>query len=237
MPSGSEPVSALTLVMSSAVVSALVNVGWGAFSRWLERNKEAREKAQKVGHVYLALALQLEAFARQCNERLYDIRVALERYRSEEDGSGFNTLSKAEFEFEPEPDWAALPVSFVANVKGLPTRFRQCDMWINEQFQHWADLDEAFELEMEKLAFYALKACDLSSKIRTQIRAESDETDGIVGHFQTILDRRHNSYLNRPGQRTFIPELHAQFENERSESSGLSRAKLLGKLMKKLRAP
>lgn len=210
MPTGSDPVSTLTLIMSSAVVSAGVNVGWSMCLKLIERRKEA----QKVDHVYLAIATQLEAFARRCNERLYDISSGVERYRTHGDSSLLNNLMPVPFEFTPEPDWTALPVRFVAKVRALPNRFEQCNAWINAAFKAWAELDDAYELDEERLAFYAIKACNLASEIRTKIKAGDGEVDDLVEHFRSILNKRRNMYRQYPGVHSFIPELRAQFESE-----------------------
>lgn len=210
MPIPAEPVSTFTLIMSSAVISAGVNVGWSAFLKLLERRKEAR----KVDHVYLAIVSQLEAFARRCNERLYDISNGVERYRTFGDSTLLNNLMSIPFEFTPEPDWTALPVRFVAKVRALPNRFEQCNAWINAAFMTWAELDDAYELDEERLAFYALKACNLASEIRKKIKAGDGEVDDLVEHFQSILNTRRNMYRQYPGVHSFIPELRAQFESE-----------------------
>jgi hypothetical protein len=214
MATGSQDVSALTLIMSSAVISAVVNVGWNAYAKWGERKKEAAKEAQKVGHVYLALVLQLEGFARQCNERHYDIGIGIERYRTEHDSSVFDGLSSILFEFSPEPDWTALPIPFVAKLKSLTNRFEQCNSWIETQFQLWAGLDEAYELEEERLAYYGLNACKLASEIRIEIEAGDGELGYLITHFQSVIDTRRNSYVTNPGMHTLIPELRAHFESE-----------------------
>jgi hypothetical protein len=49
--------------MSSAVVSAAINVGWSAWNKRTDRRREAESELKRVNHVYLEIALQLEAFA------------------------------------------------------------------------------------------------------------------------------------------------------------------------------
>jgi hypothetical protein len=118
------------------------------------------------------------------------------------------------FEFMPEPDWTALPIPFVAEVKALPNRFEQCNSWINSQFHQWADMDEAYELDAERLAYYALKSCELASKIRVKLKADDDQLDDLVTHFRHIIDKRRERYKNNPDFYVLIPELRAQFDNE-----------------------
>lgn len=212
METGTKTVVALLL--SSALISALVNIAWNAISKWLDRKAETKKEAQKVAHVYLDLALQLEVFARQCNALLYDISDGIDLYRSQRDDSGLKNLRTVEFAFEPEPDWTALPIPFVAQVKTLPERFKQCSTWIGTQFRQWAAFDEAWELEEELHAFFALEACKVASDIRVQIGAGTAELTDLAAHFQSVIESRRRSYVQSPLHASLIPDLKAQFQRE-----------------------
>lgn len=218
METGTKTVVALLL--SSALISALVNIAWNAISKWLDRKAEAKKEAQKVAHVYLELALQLEAFARQCNAQIYDISDGIDLYRSQHDDAGLKNLRTVKFAFEPEPDWAALPIPFVAQVKTLPERFKQCSAWIGTQFRQWAEFDEAWELEEELHAFFALEACKVASDIRVQIGAGAGELTDLVAHFQSVIESRRRSYVQNPQHASLIPDLKAQFRREFPENKG-----------------
>jgi hypothetical protein len=214
MAAVTESVSVLTLVMSSAVVSALVNVGWNGYAKWLDQKKEAGKEVHRVGHVYLALVLQLESFARRCNEQLYDIEEAMERYSSAHDGSAFEKLPKIEFAFNPEPDWTMLPIPFVAKVQSLVNRFNQAHNWISSQFQYWADLDDAYQFEQERLAYYGHEACRLAAEIRVQIKAGDGDLSDLLNHFAFIVEKRRKWFLQTEQKHNLLPELRARFENE-----------------------
>ncbi|GAA0412697.1 hypothetical protein ACFOY5_04525 [Massilia aurea] len=204
-----EPVSALTLILSSAVVSAGVNVTWSVIARYLDRRKEA----QKIDHVYLSLALQMEEFARQCNGRIYDVSEALRRYYDDHDMAAFENFSRFVLDFAPEPDWVSLPIPFVAKIKSLQSRFDQCNSWVNMQSQLWAGLDDAYALDEERLAFYGKKACETAADIRSKIKAGPGENEDLISHFDTVLESRRSLYSQYPDSHTFIPELRAQFDS------------------------
>lgn len=212
MTTSTESVSAITLILSSAVVSAGVNVAWNAFARFLDWRRAKR----KIDHVYLNIVQQLEHFARRCNERMYDINEAMGEYRSNHDSGAFRGIAHLALDFHPEPDWTSLPIPFVAKVKSLQSRFEQCDSWIKAQFDLWADFADAYDLEEERLAFYGLKACEISAEIRSKLEAGASELDDLSAHFERVIDRRRTIDREDPGQHTFIPELRAQFERERS---------------------
>jgi len=214
MATPGEPVNYFALVMSSAVVSALMNVGWNYYAKRMEQAKEARKESHKIDHVYLKVVLQLEGFARRCNEQLYDIEEAMERYGSQHDSSAFENLSSIEFKFDPEPDWTLLPVPFVAKVQSLVNRFNQADSWIKAQYQYWADLDDAYQFEQERLAYYGNEACRLAAEIRAQIKAGEGELSDLINHFAFIVEKRRKWYLQTDQKHNLLPELRARFENE-----------------------
>lgn len=211
MAADQNTISTLALVLSSAVVSAAVTVAWNAIARYLDRRKEN----QRNDHIYLEIALQLETFARECNERIYDINEALGRYR-EHDQNAFSNIKGVSLRFNPEPEWTSLPVAFVAKVKGLQTRFNQSQAWLSAQFQLWAGLDDVHEFDEERLAFYALEACKIAVQTRKKIKAGSGETDSLNSHFEQVIDRRRTLYIANAERHTFIPELRAKFDSENS---------------------
>lgn len=214
-----DQVSMFTLVLSSAVVSAAVNVGWNAVSKAIDYFKEKSKDDQKVGHVYLGIATQLEAFARHCSARIYDINEGLSLYRGQHNDNAFEGFGPVLLQFSPEPDWTALPVHFAADVQALPSRFQQSDLWIRSQFQYWAEIDDAYEFEQERLAYYALKACDVAARIRLKIKAPDSELIDLTERFHTFIAQRRAVYQENPATHNFLPELQAQFERDQSRPS------------------
>lgn len=202
-----------TGVISGAVISALINLGWNAYVKAGDRNRVSEKEAHVVGHVYLEIVIQLERFARKCNGRLYDISTGLDMYRDQHDNSGLNDLPAILFLFDPEPDWTALPVQFVAELKSIADRYEQCSSWIAEQYLQWADYDDAYELEEGRLAYYGLEACKLVSEIRIQIDAGDGELEDLVRHFRSTISARRAFYEKNPSDvYSLIPELRGYFE-------------------------
>lgn len=215
MAVATESVSILTLILSSAGVSALVNVAWNAFARYLDQ----RATAKKTNHVYLSLALQLEDFARRCNAQIYDINEASAQYNQDQGSSAFQHILRIELDLAPGLEWNLLPVAFVAEIKGLPTRFEQCNSWIHAQYDNWADLEEAYELEKERLAFYALKACAASTETRSRIGAGPGDLTHLISSFEHVIERSRAQYVKYQDGQPFIPELRAQFDDMASQNT------------------
>jgi hypothetical protein len=202
-------------VVSSAVISALVNVAWNAYSSRQVRAREDAKEEHKVGHVYLGLVLKLDRFARLCHSRLYEISDAIETYRETHSSDAMRDMPPMPPIFDPASDWSALPIAYVARLETLLGRYEQCDSWIKEQFVVWAELDEAWEIECERLAFYGLAACKLATDTRALIKAGNEEFVDVIKHFESVINSR-RTYLRDNPQRayTIIPELRAQLEAE-----------------------
>jgi hypothetical protein len=80
MPATVEPATSInwvTVVASSALVSAVVNVGWNAISKFLDRRHENAKDKQRIDHVKLEIMDQLESFANRCASLMYDIHEGL----------------------------------------------------------------------------------------------------------------------------------------------------------------
>jgi hypothetical protein len=214
MAVATDSVSMLTLILSSAGVSALVNVAWNAIARYLDQ----RATARKTSHVYLSLALQLEDFARRCNAQIYDINEAFAHHRQDHTFLAFQHISEIQLELAPGLEWNSLPVAFVAEMKGLPTRFEQCNSWIHAQYDNGADIEDAYELEKERLAFYALKACAASAAARSRIGAGPGDLTHLVNSFEHVVERSRVQYEKYGDEQTFIPELRAQFDDTKSRN-------------------
>lgn len=204
----------LTLVMSSAVISAFVNVIWSARSKYVERKREDKKDAKRIGHVYLNIALSLESFGKQCDARLFDIENGLWQRARNHDESFLSRLKPFTFAFDPEPTWSELPIPFVAKVKVLPEQFESTSCWIGEQWSEWADLGDAYDLETERVAFYGLKAFEIAAAIRREIQAGECDTESHVEHFRSIIEQRRDAFRKQREGVTLLPELHAQFNRE-----------------------
>ena len=224
-------VNVYTLILSSAVVSALINVAWNAFARFHDR----RAAAKKMNHVYLSIALQLEDFACRCNAQIYDINEAVSEYH-EGQSTAFQKISPFKLEFTPEPEWTSLPVKFVAEIKSLSTRFEQCNSWIIGQFNNGTDADDTYALEEERLAYYALRACVVATSIRARIGAGTGDIFHLINNFEHVIERSRSSFLKYADSQPFIPELRAQFDSAASQNGEACRLPALSRVLSSVRA-
>jgi len=209
-PTTTVAVNWLTVALSSAVISAVINILWNAFSKIIDKRREDAKEKKIVGHVYLDVVFSLESFAKQCNARLYDIDIGLNLRYEYHDDSHLNKLVPLTLQFQPEPRWSELPVDFVAQVKALPGRLESTHDWIVEQHDHWADIDDAYEFERERVAFYGAVACEIAEQIREKILAGKGDTEHFRNHFQSLIEKR-RARFDEGSKEAFIPELRALF--------------------------
>jgi hypothetical protein len=209
-------VSWWTVVASSALTSAGVNVGWNAFSKWLDRRRENAKEKQRVDHVKLEIMDQLESFANRCASFMSDIDEGLGRHYQHDQDAFSNVQRSLALKFDPEPQWTELPVKFVAPLKALVREYGDTGEWISRA-DLWADVAEQYEYELERLAYYGLEVLDIADTIRVDIKAGERGTVQLEAsrlEFTRLIEKRFEAYQKRPCDTSFIPELEAQFENE-----------------------
>ncbi|PLP96822.1 hypothetical protein [Cupriavidus pauculus] len=214
----------LTLVASSAVVSALVNVGWNVCSKLLDRKREDEKDRKRVGHVYLDIALQLESFAKRSDAYLYDISNALWHRAAHHDEFYIKKLKSVSLSFEPEPNWTELPIPFVARLKALPGQSASTERWIRDQWDTWADIEDVYHLEEQCVAYYGIKVLDVADDIRREINAGIGDSGTLREHFTSEIETRRKRFAEDRTAITLIPELEAMFKSEYPETSKSSMA-------------
>ncbi|MBP0590475.1 hypothetical protein J8I87_12255 [Paraburkholderia sp. LEh10] len=205
----------VTVVASSALVSAIVNVGWNALSKAMDRRRENVKERQRVEHVKLEIVHQLEAFVRRCRNHSNDIHDGLNDYYHHHDDA-FQRVGTIAFVFDPAPKWEELPVSFVAPIKVMPNQFADCDMWIRGMAEY-SGIDDAYQFELERVAVYGLKALRTATAIKREINATYDggaELEMAERAFMELIEKRGQSFANVGGSMTLIPELEAMFKAE-----------------------
>jgi hypothetical protein len=208
----STPVNWIVVVLSSALGSGLVSA---ASALYLKRGDRAREDAARkiqVDHVFLTIALSLEAFARKCDDRIIAIDEAYVEAQSSNDMS---KLLQGPFHlsFNEEQVWADLPVPFVAEIKGVLREFGETNTWIHEQFDTWAHADDAYELEKERCAYFGLKFCESAEAVRVRIGADAADIANQRRNFQYLINTRRKQFrANR--DMAIIPGLTKQFTYE-----------------------
>ena len=213
-----ENINWITIVASSAVISALVNVAWGYMSKHIDSQKEKEKQKLKINHIYLNIAFDLEDFSKECNSHIYRVENLIWKIRFNfVEGKSSNHIP-IHLEFKSSPRWEDLPINFVSNTKALPSKFHSTDKWIFEQWRDYdIESDQAYELEIERAAFYGLEACNQAKKIRRELGIESSDIASYEEHFQTIIDVRKESFLKDRKQTLLIPELRSKFEADCAE--------------------
>lgn len=212
-------------VLTSSAVGSLVSLGGTVYTKWRDRQREDEKEKKRIAHVYLDVAMQLEAFARRCGARLMDIDRGLDERINDHNESLLSSLGPFTIAFDPVPNWTELPVAFVAKMKQFPSEFASTSEWISEQWRIWAGIEEAYALEEQLLAFYGLRAFRIAEEIRSEIGAGVLDNEALTACFQLEIDRRHDVWLRDRDAITLIPELDAAFSRELARRSVTERHK------------
>jgi hypothetical protein len=208
----SAPVNWIVVVLSSALGSGLVSAASALFIKRGDRAREDAARKIQVDHVFLTIALSLEAFARKCDDRIIAIDEAYAEAQSLNDMSKL-LLGPFQLNFDQELVWTDLPVPFVAEIKDVLREFVETNTWIHEQFNTWAHADDAYELEKERCAYFGLKFCELAEAVRVRIGADAADIVGQRRNFQSLINTRRQQFrANR--NMTIIPNLTRQFTYE-----------------------
>ncbi|HDR9765076.1 TPA: hypothetical protein QDC27_001189 [Burkholderia cepacia ATCC 25416] len=210
----------VALVASSAVIGAVAGATINTLSNWLlkllEAWRERRKEIQRVAHVKLEIMDQLESFANRCANFMYDIHEGLDKYYRYEENAFSNVPHGVPLKFDPEPQWAELPVPFVAPIKALTREYSDTGEWINRS-DLWAGIDEQYGYELERVAFYGLAVLKVADRIRREIKAGNGgalQLDASRSEFEKVIEQRRERYLQLGGDITLIPELEALFERQ-----------------------
>ena len=202
-------------VLSGTVASSLINLGWNAWTRKADRKREEAKEANRIKHVYLDIARDLELFSSECAVQMSEIENAQHAYYTAEDRHALGKLQLTKLRFDTEPSWIDLPVEFVDTIKDLIVRFDAAGKWIANAFQDWADPADAGSFEQERLAFYGNLAARIARDTRKKIGAGRSVTDSYQEKFDHFLAGCKTRYLSNSCE-IFIPDLQEQFNQSSS---------------------
>jgi hypothetical protein len=211
---GASNASIVTLILTSSVLSGVITAGVNVFMKTQDRKHDAAKDKAKVAHAYFETAIWLEDFAKNGSGHIGSIDEAMASYDADHDTSAFAKLHLIEHKLELVMRLGELPVSVVAQVKALTEGYTSAHDWISRQFDHWADLEEAYQMERQRVAFYGLQALTMAATIRQIIAIEPHRYAPIVKRFETIVESCRQAFWADAEERILIPDLKAQFENE-----------------------
>lgn len=213
-----------SIVLLSAGVSAAVNLLSNFYIRRGERKKSEAKETQRINHVYLDVLLQLHTFAKRAKAYGDDLAHATAAFKAgaeEIDALRRFDAHPLMLTFDPEPKWGELPVPFVSQAKALPGNFVSCGEWISRPWSTWAGRGDAYVLNRQRIAFYGLRALEISDEIKFAIHPNTEtlaEIDEARAGFNDVI-RTYRKLSNEGSEPLLIPELAAQYEKERSQRS------------------
>ena len=198
----------LVIIFSSALVSAAVNVLWNAIAKYIDHRRENKKILQKQAHIYLSIANNLELFAKKCDAEIYKIHDGLRERAEFHDERKLESLTSFELTFEPKPNWEELPIEIAAEIMQLPSLFSSTNEWVLSQWFEWADTEDTYKFEIERLAYYGIKACQSAEHLKTiKIGIKKGNTSDYERNFTEELNASERKYIKSNGESHHIPEL------------------------------
>ncbi|KVM59761.1 hypothetical protein WJ59_31360 [Burkholderia gladioli] len=229
--------SVTTLVFGSSVLSTLLSqyFGWkirkGDRAREDARRAEDREredkrrvedkdqKFQMVNSMKLAATHVLEHFVQRSSEYLNAIENGLDTWRRRVDDVELRRLNRSDFKFARpiEIAWDQLPARLVDDIKQIELGLARCGSEISTYWgEDWAEPDDIFERESQRVMVYGLLAAEIVERLRAELGLQLPERFREDREFlQVTLDALEDAYVRPTRTIGVIPELYDRFETAR----------------------
>ncbi|MDQ0008437.1 hypothetical protein J2T07_000596 [Luteibacter jiangsuensis] len=200
-----------TSAVASAVVNIIANVALKQWDHWREDSREG----EKRHVVYLDIALQLEEFSFRAEKILESISEGIAKYRTEHDARSLEALEDIHFKFDESIEWDRVPAEIAVRAKTFPRTFQRSQGFIIAAWRYWADLDDAWEYDAERVAFYGLGAISFAAEIRRKIGVADDpQVAELTKVFERHIDSRRTIFKTSRSEDCVIPELREKFIKE-----------------------
>lgn len=192
----------------------------------LEREDKRRAedndlKFRMANSVMLSVAHLLEHFVQRSSDYFDAIEGGLATWRGSVDDSGLRSLNRSEFTFvrPVEIAWDLLPPQLVDNIKQIELGLARCHADISLlKRETWAEPDDIFEQESQRVMVYGLRAAEIVEQIRNELGLPLPEP---LRHnraaFQSSLNSLELDYVTSKRVISLIPELLDQFETTRTK--------------------
>lgn len=204
------------VVLTSAVVSTVLNVAWGVVSKAWDSKLKSDEVKVRRRLVYQDLSMLLASFARESSTYIDRVADAI-YHRGEETAESRTDPMPPAFPAIEHIDWSLLPIRTVDSLKGIRERYETARVWMSEQWILWADVDDMLDFERQRSAFYGREALIWARKSR--IEADLDEGDfASMSNIELALKQWSDNYQKDDGT-YLLPELADMFDQVSSDKS------------------
>ncbi len=203
--------SVATITAISAFIGSSLGTFWKIYFDQSERSRKDNIEKKEIQYIELNLALHLSSFAKKSEERIFEIAEIISE--SEMYSKSPRTYSELEVNFPDETKWEKLPIKFVAELKLLIQNYKSTNQYIRLQFEQWADANDCYELDCQRLAFYALRTLEIAAKIFKELDAETAELSDLKLRLQGYIDEAVDNCNRSGNSQLLIPELSNRFRS------------------------
>jgi len=200
-------------VISSALVSTLITTLWSAKEKRDDLKRAEGKEAERLKHVYLGIANQLETFCYRCMIRMRDISDAQNLF-IEGDENPWSRVKGEQLQLEADPQWTDLPVSLVDEVRTLEAKYSAAGEWLADAFNSdpYSDIMEATSRDSERYAYYGREASRIAKNIRHSIGLTRPAQERYDAEFKSSIEAIRKFHIENPA-RAILPELRTAFAN------------------------
>lgn len=195
----------LQIVITSAVVSSLLNIAWNFASKWWDVRKEDQEREVNRRLALHEVSMRLSGFAKECSTHIDQISEALYIRAAHHDESALHRLKPPEFHPIDGVDWTLFDIATVDALKTMKNRFGACNDWIVENWQNGADTEETYDLETQRCVVFGREALDLAIRMRINATLQRGEHSEL-GNFEHHMNRFRERYRSSKNS-TLLPQL------------------------------
>lgn len=193
---------------SSSLGCVLVSLSWNFY---LHRSGE-KDKKMKAGHVYFEIHDVMADFVVACSSHIGAINSSLYQFNDNGEESSFPKLNNISLSLPTNGSWTEISVGVIQKTRRISKRFSRTDTWIRTLYnkEEWMDADQAYELEIQRLSFYGVEACNLIDEIESLTSIEHEDLSVYKNIFVEELKAVEDSFKKKP-DKLIIPELKERF--------------------------
>ena len=164
----------IQILGSSSLGCALVNLSW---SFYLHRSGE-KEKKMKASHVYFEIHDVMADFVVACSSHIGAINSWFIQFYDNGEEPSSPKLNNISLSLPPQGSWKEISVGVIQKTRRISKRFQRTDTWIRTLYkrEEWMDVEQVYELEIQRLSFYGVEACNLIDEIESLTSIEQADS-------------------------------------------------------------
>lgn len=198
-------------VLGSSVISAMINTGWNIYSKKKDiEDKKKKDLEEREHELLMAMS-----WVDNLSIAFYDSMLSIKEYVDDMHNmpQGYNPKGAPNIEEPKEVNLKLLPVGFRAEILLIGQNFKYSSDFIHAAFQYWADADDCYIFELQRLAFYGVQIAEFSDKFRDDLYGKSEKLSDAHEYFSSEKEKYIKRCLEFENV-TFLPEIEKEAKGD-----------------------